>query len=315
MGGRAGRSGRQDVATLRAGRYRVEIARPGKLLFPDDGISKLDLAEYQLGVASTALPYLRGRPVAMERFPDGVGGGRFYQKAVNGSLPNWMRTARVRKRGGSLTQVVIENAATMVSLADQAAITTHLWLSRVDRPDQPDQLVFDLDPPEGAFDAARRTAIELRGLLDDLGLPSYAKTTGGKGIHVLVPLDRRRDFEEVRAFASDVAEVLERRRPEELTTAVSRSKRGRRLFLDVGRNAYAQHAVAPYSPRARPGAPVATPLDWSEVEDRRLTPERFGMGSVLRRLERDGDPWPSLRGRSLTTPIRRLDELRSEEAT
>jgi bifunctional non-homologous end joining protein LigD len=251
--------------------------------------------------------------VAMERFPDGVGGGRFYQKAVDGSVPRWMRTASVRKRGGSLTQIVIENAATMVALADRAAITTHLWLSRTDRPEHPDQLIFDLDPPEGAFDAARRTALELRELLEELGLPSLAKTTGGKGIHVLVPLDRRRAFDEVRGFAASVAAVLERRRPQDLTTAVPRSERRGRLFLDIGRNAYAQHAVAPYSPRARPGAPVATPLDWSEVEDRRLTPERFGMGAVLRRLERDGDPWPSQRGRSLTKPMRLLDELREVE--
>jgi bifunctional non-homologous end joining protein LigD len=300
---------RTPTGTVRAGRYTVEVSRPDKLLFPDDGISKLDLAEYHAAVASVALPYLRGRPVAMERFPDGIGGLRFYQKDLKDPVPAWVRTASVRKERGHLTQVLCENAATLVWLADRAVITSHLWLSRVDRPDHPDQLIFDLDPPDGGFAIARRTALELRSLLEELGLASVAKTTGGKGIHVMVALDRRRDFGEVRAFARGVAEVLETRDPERLTTQVSRARRGGRLFLDVGRNAYAQHAVAPYSVRARPGAPVATPLDWSEVEDRRLSPARFGMRTLVQRLERDGHPWPSLRGSSLTRAIRTLDRM------
>jgi bifunctional non-homologous end joining protein LigD len=302
------------TATVRAGRYRVTIARPDKVLFPDDGITKRDLAEFHAAVAETALPYLRGRPVAMERFPDGIGRTRFFQKDVSGPLPRWVETARVRKAGGSLTQILCENAATTVYLTDRAAITWHVWLSRVDRPDRPDQLIFDLDPPEGGFGQARRTALLLRELLDELELPSLPKTTGGKGIHVLVPLDRRRDFDAVRAFGRDVARVLESRDADHLTTAASKARRGGRLFLDSGRNAYAQHAVAPYSVRARPGAPVATPLDWSEVEDARLRPDRFGMRAVLRRLERDGHPWPRLRGRSLTTGIRLLERMRSDEA-
>jgi bifunctional non-homologous end joining protein LigD len=302
------------TAAVRAGRYTVEISRPDKLLFPDDGISKLDLAEYHAAVASVALPYLRGRPVAMERFPDGIGGFRFYQKDLKGPVPSWVRTARVRKERGHLTQVLCDNAATLVWLADRATITSHLWLSRIDRPEHPDQLIFDLDPPEGGFQIARRTALALRALLDELDLPSVAKTTGGKGIHVLVPLDRRKEFGEVRAIARAVAEVLEARDPEKLTTQVSRARRGGRLFLDVGRNAYAQHAVAPYAVRARPGAPVATPLDWSEVEDRRLSPDRFGMRAVLRRLERDGHPWPALRGRSLSDAIRALGPIREASA-
>jgi bifunctional non-homologous end joining protein LigD len=291
----------------------VEIARPGKLLFPDDGISKLDLAEYYAAVGAALLPHVRGRPVAMERYPDGLGGERFYQKEA-GSVPGWVVTAEVRKEGGHLTQVVCNDIATLVYLADRACVTPHVWLSRIDRPDNPDQLIFDLDPPEHGFAEARRVALVLRDLLADLKLSSVAKTTGGKGIHVMVPLNRRAGFDEVRGFARAVADLLAARDPERITTEQRRDKRRGRLFVDVMRNAYAQHAAAPYAVRARPGAPVATPLHWDEVEDATLSPERFTMRSVPLRVERDGDPWGRLRGRSLTGPGDLVRELLAHEA-
>jgi bifunctional non-homologous end joining protein LigD len=292
----------------------VEVSRPAKILFPDDGITKLDLAEYYAAVGSVMLPHIRGRPVAMERYPDGLRGGRFFQKEVARSIPGWVGTADVRKERGRLTQVVCDDVATLVYLADQACITPHVWLSRADRPDHPDQLIFDLDPPEGGFSEARRTAIVLRDLLAELKLPCVPKTTGGKGVHVMVPLNRGADFAVVREFARAVAGLLVARFPGRLTTEQRKDKRRGRLFVDVMRNAYAQHAAAPYAVRARPGAPVATPLHWSEVEDARLRPERFSMRAVRRRLERDGDPWGRLRGRSLREPSRILREMPSGEA-
>jgi bifunctional non-homologous end joining protein LigD len=197
-------------------------------------------------------------------------------------------------------------------MADQACITPHIWLSRADKLMNPDQMIVDLDPPEGKFAEARRVALVVRSLLDDLGLPSYPKTTGGKGIHVMVPLDRKVAFDEVRAFADGLAAVLSADDPRRLTTEFRKEKRGDRLFLDMGRNAYAQHAVAPYAVRPRDGAPVATPLDWSEVEDRRLKPERFTIKAVAKRLETGNDPWGPLRGRSLAGPSRALARRRPE---
>jgi bifunctional non-homologous end joining protein LigD len=310
-----GGGGGDDRAAVRAGRWTVEIARPDKVLFPDDGITKLDLAEYYAGVAPAMLPHVRGRPVAMERYPDGLNGQRFYQKNVNGSVPHWVHTAPVGKQRGFLTQIVCDNAATLVYLADQACITPHVWLSRVDRPDHPDQMIFDLDPLEGQFAQARRAALTLKGLLEDLGLPAFPKTTGGKGIHVMVPVDRRADFDSVREFARGVGELLAAREPKRYTMEQRKGRRGGRLFIDIMRNAYAQHAVAPYAVRARAGAPVATPLDWSEVEDEGMRPERFTLRTIPERVQGGRDPWGKPRGRSLTLPRRRLAEMLAGEVT
>jgi bifunctional non-homologous end joining protein LigD len=307
----AAAAGHGEPISIRAGRRVVTVSRPDKVLFPADGVTKRDLAEHYARVAPAMVPLVRGHPVALERFPDGITGMRFYHKNMK-SAPEWVHTVTVGKKGGELNQVVVDEAATLVWMADQACITPHIWLSRADRLMHPDQLIVDLDPPEGKFAEARRVALVVRSLLEELGLPSYAKTTGGKGIHVMVPLDRRATFGEVRAFADGVAAVLAADDPRRLTTEFRKEKRGSRLFLDMGRNAYAQHAVAPYSVRPRDGAPVATPLDWSEVEDRRLRPERFTIKAVAKRVEGGVEPWGPLRGRSLTGPSRLLTRLQSD---
>jgi bifunctional non-homologous end joining protein LigD len=307
-----GSGSNQEPRSIRAGRHVVRVSKPDKVLFPRDGITKGDLAAYYAIVGRAMLPHVRGRPVAMERYPDGLDGPVFYQKDVARQRPpDWVRLIEVSKEGGTLRQVVAENVETLVWLADQACITPHLWLSRVDRPDRPDQLIVDLDPASGGFEEARHAALLLRPILDDLGLTSMVKTTGGRGLHVVVPLDRSEPFEEVRSFARDLAEVLASRDPDRLTTEVRKAKRGDRLYLDIGRNGYAQHAVAPYAVRPRDGAPVATPLDWSEVSDRSLRPERFTMQQVLDRLDRQGDAWARRpRGRSLKAARRKLSGLR-----
>jgi bifunctional non-homologous end joining protein LigD len=295
---------------VKVGRRIVGVSNPGKVLYPGDGITKGDLVEYYRQVAGRMLPHLRGRPVAMERYPDGIDGERIFQKDVPGHFPGWIDRAKVHKQGGTLQQVVCEQAATLVYLANQACVTPHVFLSRTDRLDHPDQLIFDLDPAGDDFGAARRAALALRSLLEELELPSFPKTTGGKGVHVTVPLDRRADFDTVRRFARDVAAVLAARHPDRLTTEQRKRDRKGRLYLDVMRNAYAQTAVPPYAVRARPGATVATPLDWSELEEPSLRPSAFTIGSVLPRFE-ETDPWKDLRrrGRSLSRARRRLDAL------
>lgn len=299
------------MTRLRFGRYTVETSNEGKVLFPDDGITKGDLIDYYSEVADVMLPYLKERPLVMQRFPNGIDSNGFYQKDASDFFPPWIRTKRVRKKDGSVNHVICDKAATLVYLANQAAVTLHTWTSRADKLNNPDQLIFDLDPPGDRFAAARDAAQALLGLLDELGLRGSIKTTGSKGLHIVVPLDRSATFEEVRAFAWGVAKVLEARDPEHLTMEVRKAKRGGRLFLDVGRNAYAQHAVAPYSVRPRPGAPVAMPIHPEELKD--VDPSRFSVETVLKRIA-EGDPWSGMarRARSLKKPQRRLATLLAE---
>ena len=297
---------------LRLGRYTIELSNQGKVLFPDDGITKGDLVEYYARIAERMVPLVSERPLSLERFPDGIDGQRVFQQKTPAYFPAWIRRVGVRKEGGRLDHVVCENAATLAYLANQAVITPHAWLSRADRPEHPDQLVFDLDPAGDDFGAARAAARSVRTLLDELGLPAFLKTSGGKGLHVVVPLDRREDFDAVRSFARDSAAELARREPGRLTTEVRKAKRENRLFLDMGRNAYAQTAVPPYAVRARPGAPVATPIPWDRLDDRRLSPGRFTIRTVFDHL--DPDPWKGMRrqARSLGQARALLAAVREE---
>jgi bifunctional non-homologous end joining protein LigD len=221
----------------------------------------------------------------------------------------------VPKEGGTVVHPLCQEAATLVYVANQACITPHVWLSRRDRfgLDHPDQLIVDLDPdPAHGFEQARLAAISVKGLLDDVGLASFVKTTGSKGLHVTVPLDRRSDADAVRAFALDLGEELVAREPDLLTLEFRKDKRGGRLLVDLKRNGYAQTAVPPYSVRARPGATVATPIDWSEIESPGLRPDGFTIRTILDRLERTEDPWSGMarRARSLPTAERKLHDLR-----
>jgi bifunctional non-homologous end joining protein LigD len=207
--------------------------------------------------------------------------------------------------------VVAEDGATLVYLANQACVTLHVGLSRIDRIDHPDRMVLDLDPSDDDFAKVRRAAQEARALLEEVGLAPFLQTTGSRGLHVWVPLDRSADFDQIREFAAAVAALLVARRPGELTTAQRKAKRGDRVFVDVARNAYAQTAVAPYSVRARPQAPVATPLDWPELNDRTLGPQRYTIRNIFRRLAHRRDPWAEIdrHARPLHAAHARLEAL------
>src|SRR5919201_5411556 len=278
---------------MRAGRRDVPLTHPGKVLFPDDGITKEDLAAYNRDAAPRMVPLVRDRPVSLQRFNDGIGRPGFFQKNVERGAPPWLKRVKVGKRGGSLWHVLANDAASLVWLANQNCITPHVWLSRADRPERPDRMIFDLDPvDEREFALVRRTARELGAVLREAGVEPFAMTTGSKGVHVVVALQRRYSFGQVRDAAVAVAEELVSRRPKDLTIEFYKRKREGRLFVDVNRNAYAATAVPPYGVRARPGAPVATPLDWDELSDRRLTPPRRGIRTVL---DRDPDVWAGIR--------------------
>jgi len=303
-----------DVRTVRAGRRTVRVHRPDKVLFPGDGrakeYTKGDLVDYYRSAAPFLLPHLRGRPLMLERHPDGLDGPRFMQKNTPENYPEWITRVEVPKEGGTVCHTVCEDSATLVYLADQAAVTLHRWLSRTGHVDRPDRMVFDLDPAGDDFAAVREAASMLGELLDEIELPSALMTTGSRGLHVVVPLNGHHDFDEVRAFAHDVAETLAEASPDRLTTAVRKKERGDRLYLDVGRNAYAQTAVAPLAVRARPGAPVATPITWAQLDDPALHARRWTIADAV---EQAGtDPWAGVlrRGRALGPARRRLDALR-----
>lgn len=297
---------------VRAGRRVVEVRRPDKVLFPRDGLTKADLAEYYRELAPFMVPELRGRPLMLERLPEGVGKQpHFMQKATPDHYPDWVRRAELAKEGGTVLHTICDDAATLVFLADQACVTPHRWLSRVDRPNHPDRLVIDLDPPGEDFEAVREAARRLKDLLDELRLPSCLMTTGSRGMHVVVTLDGETDFDGCRAFARDLTELLADRHPDSLTTAVRKNRRGDRLYLDIQRNAYAQTSVAPWAVRAREGGPVAAPLSWDRLDDRDLGPRNWSLREVrsVRELA-ESKPWSGLgRPRSVAAAHDRLRRL------
>ena len=284
---------------VRVGRQTVPLSNTGKALFPADGITKGDLIRYYQDIAGVMLPYLRDRPLSLARYPEGITGERIFQKNVGRHFPDWIPRAEVDKAGGELCQVLAEKPADLVYLANQAAIELHALLSRTGSLHQPDQLIFDLDPPgDDRFGDVRTVALRLRAILaDDLGLTSFVKTTGSRGLHVEVMLNPQEDFDTVREFARQVALVLAAAEPDLVTVEPRKAARGDRIYADIMRNGYAQTAVAPYSVRAHPGAPVAVPLHWDEVADPQLSPRGVTIRTIAARLDElasTGDPWAGM---------------------
>ena len=269
---------------------QIKLSHLDKVMFPQDRITKGELIEHYRAVADRMVPQLRDRPLAVARYPDGIEGSSFFQQSAPKHTPSWVRTATLRKEEGEISHLLCQDAGTLVYLANQAAITVHTWLARVDRPERPDEVLFDLDPSSGDFAEVRDAARAVRGMLDELGLSSLVKTTGGRGLHVSVPVKRLYDADELRAFARSVCAVLTAREPDRYTTEIRKNKRAGRLFLDTTRNAYAQLIVAPYTVRAVPEARVATPLAWSELDDETLLPGRFTLRTMPDRLA-EPDPW------------------------
>ena len=229
----------------------------------------------------------------MHRFPDGVTEEGFYQKELPDYFPPWVDRVIIKKKeGGTIEQVVCNNAATLVYLANQACITPHVWLSRTDKLNYPDKLVFDLDPPNDNFEPVRAAAFALKDKMKEIGLEPFVMTTGSRGVHVVTPLDCSQDFDTVRTFAERLADSLAQEYPDHLTTEQRKNKRGSRVFLDTLRNSYAQTSVAPYAVRARSGAPIATPLEWEELED--TTSQSYTIQNISKRLSQKDDPWKSI---------------------
>lgn len=289
----------KHAQSITTGGITVALSHGDKVFYPGDGITKADLASYYARAAPLILPLVKDRPLTMIRYPDGIGGERIVQKNIPRYFPDWVSRTEVPKEGGTVCQVLADKPATLVYLASQGCIEPHVPLSRASALQVPDQLVFDLDPAGGnGFGGARRSALWLRELLtQELGLPAYVKTTGGKGLHVHVPLRGSEGFDAVRAFAREAAGLLADRHPDVITTEQRRQQRGGRVYADIMRNAYAQTVIAAYAVRARPGAPVATPLSWEEAADPELTPQRFTLRTMERRLRQAAgaaSPWAGM---------------------
>jgi bifunctional non-homologous end joining protein LigD len=280
----------------------IEPSNLSKVFWPDDGITKGDLLAYFEAVAPFILPELRGRPLTVRRYPDGIDGMTFYQKNTPKYAPEWVPTISVyagsAKRDVAYT--LCNSKRVLLWLANQASIELHPWLSRADRLQWPDRLVMDLDPPEGRFELAVEVAFAVKEVLDEVGLEALIKTSGAKGLHVVVPLVRRQRYDVVRAAADAIAGRVEERIPDLATTAFHLAKRGGRLFLDTGRNAPGAHVVTVYSPRARPGGPVSFPVAWRDL--RRVRPGDFTVRNVPAILENRGDVWRALLPRPESLP-------------
>jgi bifunctional non-homologous end joining protein LigD len=287
------------------------ITHPDKVLFPDDGITKGELASYYEAIAPYMLPHIRGRPVTMERYHRGIGEKGFFQKDVAKGFPEWLERVEVPKKGGTVRHPLANDTRSLLWLANQNSITPHVWTSRTPNLDQPDICVFDLDPAEDQPEVLRAAALALRGLLHELGLTSWVKTSGSKGFHIAVPLDGELGFGEVSRFAHAAGMMLVRRDPDHLTQEFSKADRGGRILIDTGRNGYSATFAAVYAVRAKPGAPVSAPCTWDELERGEAAPQTFKLRTMAGRIAGGGDLWADMRGRgqSLRGPMEQLQRM------
>lgn len=283
------------TATVEVNGRDITVSNRDKVLYPDDGYSKQDIVDYFRTIADIMIPHVRGKPLVLRRFPDGIHAEGFYQKEASGHFPDWVRVVSVPQVGSTrpVHHVVCDDAATLVYLASQACLEFHVFLSTVDELDRPVMAVFDLDPSgDIALPDLRRITQGVCDRFRDAGLVPYVQATGGKGFHVVAPLAATADFDDVRAAMREMADAAVADDPDWLTTEHRKDRRGNRVYLDIFRNAYGQSMIAPYSLRARPGAPAATPLELSELP--RATTNGYGLTTMHRRLAQKADPWSKI---------------------
>jgi len=292
----------------------ARITHPEKVLFPEDGITKAELAGYYQAIAPHMIPHIRRRPVTMERFPAGIDKEGFFQKNVSKGFPDWLERVEVPKKGGTVHHAVVTDVRSLLWLVNQNCITPHVWTSRAPDLFQPDLCVFDLDPSRDDPDALRMAALALRDLLNELGLATWVKTSGSKGFHIVVPVKcgtGKSGAGEVARFAHAVGTALVKRHPNQLTQEFSKADRNGRIYVDTGRNGYSATFAAVYSVRAKPGAPVSAPCTWEELERGGVDPRSFTLRGMAGRVAEVGDLWADMqrRGRSLTQPLARLKRM------
>ncbi len=288
------------------------ITHPEKVLFPDDGITKGELASYYEAIAPVMLPHINGRPITMERYPAGIHEKGFWQKDVSKGFPEWLERVNVPKKNGTVHYPLITDTRSLLWVTNQNTITQHVWTSRAPDLYHPDICVFDLDPSrEDEPEVLRATALAVRDLLTELGLPSWVKTSGSKGFHILISLDGKAGMGEVARFAHAVGTTLVSRDAWHLTQEFSKADRGGRILVDTGRNGYGATFAAPYAVRAKAGAPVSAPCTWEELERGDVGPRSFTLRTMANRIAEVGDIWSDMRRRrrSLRRPTERLQRI------
>jgi bifunctional non-homologous end joining protein LigD len=287
----------------------VRLTHPDRVLYPEQGITKMELARYYEAVADWILPHLSRRPLTLVRCPEGPRKGCFYQKHAIEGVSEAVTRVRIREKNGTGTYLSVDSLAGIVSLEQIGVLELHIWGTRIDHLELPDRMVFDLDPGPGvSWSQVVETAFRLRERLEALRLIPFVNTTGGKGLHLSVPILPRNGWEEVKAFAKAVSDDLAREAPQRLTTQMAKVRRRGKILIDYLRNSRGASAVAPYSPRARGAAPVATPIAWNELETG-LRPEGFDVRTVPVRLSQlRADPWKGYEqaARSLAAVSRKL---------
>lgn len=268
------------------------ITHPDKILFPDDAITKGDLAAYYEMVAPVMLPHIARRPVTMERYPAGIRAKGFWQKSVTRGFPDWLERVDVPKKGGVVHHPLITDLRALLWATNQNTITQHVWISRAPELYYPDVCVFDLDPSrDDEPEVLRAMALAVRDFLAALGIGSWVKTSGSKGFHVLVSLDGHARMAEVARFADAVGRAMVARFPDRLTREFNKADRSGRIYMDTGRNGYSATFAAAYTVRARRGAPVSAPCTWEEVEGGTVGPRSFTLRNMAERIAQTGDVW------------------------
>jgi bifunctional non-homologous end joining protein LigD len=281
----------------------VRLTHPDKVLYPEQAITKRALAEYYDAVADWILPHAAGRPISLVRCPMGRGKKCFFQRHAGSGVPPQIREVQISGFEESGAYLYFSDKSGLIALVQMGVLEMHPWGSRIDKPERPDRMIFDLDPGAGlSFFDVVKAARALRNFLAKIGLTSFVKTTGGKGLHLVVPIARRYSWPDVKGFAKAVGEAMAAHEPQNYLTRISIAERRGRIFIDYLRNDPTSTAVAPYSTRAREGAPVATPLAWGELSET-LDPRAFGIESVPKRLQRlKQDPWAAMDGLHQTLP-------------
>lgn len=268
----------------------VELSHPDKVLFPESGITKQDIADYYEAVANYMLPHLKDRPISMQRFPNGIDHQGFYQKEAPDYFPDYIKRAKVKlKNGESKEYVMVNNAETLTYLTNIGCIPIHTWLSKKGKLNNPDMLVWDFDPSDKDFEKVREAAFIAREFFNKADIEPFLKTTGSRGLHIIIPIKPDTGFTQVRALARKISAKLAKQHPDLMTTETLKDERGHRVFVDYLRNGFAQTAVAPYSVRPKEGAPVAAPISWEELEDKKLDAQTFTIHNTPARLKKKGD--------------------------
>jgi bifunctional non-homologous end joining protein LigD len=295
--------------------YEIEISNPGKILFPESGITKGELVDYYEMIGPVMLPYVQDRPLTIQRYPNGIHEESFFQKAASDYYPKYIKTLLVNDEvNGKKRYPLINNVASLVYLANLATIPLHVWQSKKGSIRKPDQVIWDLDPPTGDFEQVRKAAKLMRNCLQDLGLEPWLKTTGSKGLHLMVPLKPELGYEAVKEFAHSVGDFVQSQAPEMFTMEFRKDKREGKILVDYMRNNYGHTAVAPYSVRPKEGAPVAAPLQWDELEDKKLNAQTFNIKNIAARLKAKGDLWEGIydHAQSLKPAMKRLKEAMAQ---